>query len=74
MKVSEVYAFVMSISAIEILEKHGIKYSFATETDRIVNRTGDGVCPMELATAGIDEPAAALEKIKAKLKELSKNK
>ena len=39
---------------------------------KIYNRIGDGVCPMELAVADIDDPAEALRLIKAKLTQLDK--
>ena len=40
-------------------------------TERIVNRKGDGYCPMEIATADIDDPTEALATVKAKLKEMN---
>jgi len=33
----------------------------------VVNRKGDGICPMEEAVEGIDDPSAAIAAIKEKL-------
>ncbi len=66
-----VYGEVMSKGAAELFEKHGIRYSYETLTERIINRTGTGICPMEEATKGIDDPAEALEAIRKKRKELT---
>ena len=63
--VSEVYGEVMSREALPVLEKYCIEYGYGELTDYIVNRAGDGMCPMEKAVAGINSPAdgyAALEK------------
>lgn len=43
----EVHADVISSPALELLQAHGIRVTFQTETDRIVNRKGDGLCPVE---------------------------
>lgn len=45
--VKEVYADVMSRPARELLQAHGVQVTCQTETDRIVNRRGDGLCPVE---------------------------
>ena len=61
--VVSVYGEVMSRAAVRVLADHGIDYSYATLTDYIVNRSGDGVCPMECAVKEIDEPAVAFEAV-----------
>ena len=71
--IKSVYAHVLSESGKKVLEVHGIPYEYATLTERVVNRTGDGICPMELATANIDDPTEALAAIKKQLKELQSN-
>lgn len=65
--VTEVYAEVISKHAIAVLEKNNIAFSFEKEVDNIINRKGDGLCPMEEATLNIDDPKEAYEAIKAKL-------
>lgn len=43
----EVYADVISHPALALLQEHGIEVSYHEMTDRIVNRRGDGLCPVE---------------------------
>ncbi len=69
--IENVYAEVLSVLGAKVLEKHGIPYECGTVTERIVNRKGDGYCPMEIATTDIDDPAEALATVKAKLKEMN---
>ncbi len=45
--IKEIYTDVISTPALELLQTHGIRVTFQTETDRIVNRKGDGLCPVE---------------------------
>lgn len=68
--VKALYAAVLSKPAEEVLREHGISVSYGTLAERIVNRAGDGLCPMESATMGENDPVRALEKIKAKRREL----
>ncbi len=67
---SEVIAHVMSKGAKEVLDKHGIKNSAVTVCESIINRTGDGICPMEQAVMGISEPREALDAVRKKVEEL----
>ena len=70
--VSALYADVISEHALTVLKKHGIEAEYHTLTPAIVNRTGDGFCPMESAVVDIDTPHEALDAIKAKISELKK--
>ncbi len=69
-EVKEVYAVVISKSAIDVFEKYGIKYQFDKKADYIINRNGDGYCPMETAVMNAENPQSALKAIKEKLKTL----
>lgn len=68
--IKSVYAGVLSESGAAVLDEHGIPYECGTLVARIINRTGDGTCPMETATADINDPTEVLAAIKVKLKEL----
>ncbi len=68
--VSAVKAEVMSEAGARVLEKNGIAYDYDVFAKNIINRAGDGICPMECAVDGIDDPDAALDAVKTKLKEL----
>ena len=70
--VRAVYAHIISESALEVLQAGGIEVAYETLVPYIVNRTGDGRCPMETATANLTDPALAPAAIQAKLEELKK--
>lgn len=69
--VKEVYAHVMSRSAAEVLEKHGITAEQDKLVENIINRQGTGICPFEAAVLGIDTPEEALTAIRAKMAEMN---
>ena len=71
--VAEIYGDVMSRMAEEYLAAHGVRYSYSELCDRVINRSGDGFCPMELAVTDIDDPAQALTAIRNRLDELRKD-
>ncbi len=70
--VEEVHGDIMSKAAAQFLTMSGIRFSYGTLADSIINRSGDGICPMEQLTSHISEPAEAFETIKQKLIELRK--
>lgn len=45
--VSGVYADVISVPALELFESHGVAVDFGKCVDGIINRRGDGMCPVE---------------------------
>lgn len=69
--VKAVYGEVMSKSAAEVFKKHGIEYEYGTLTENIINRRGDGLCPMEMAVLNISDAESAYSAIKAKLNEMA---
>lgn len=70
LKVERVHALVISKSAEEVFLHFGMPYSFDKKVPAILNRTGDGFCPMEQAVLGIDEPMEALGEIRKRLAQL----
>ena len=62
--VQHVHADVMSEPALALLQAHGIRAEYTTLTHHIINRAGDGWCPMERLSRDIDDPAAIIEKIR----------
>lgn len=54
--VKAVYGRVMSQSGRDYLTERGIEHSYDILADRIVNRLGTGLCPMEQAVFDIDDP------------------
>ncbi len=71
LKIRGLHAGVISRGALEVLQLRGIAVTWDALVPGIRNRTDTGPCPMEQATAGIDDPPQALIAIRSKLKELS---
>lgn len=69
--VSEIYADVISRHALSVLEEYKIHAEYSVLTEAVKNRAGTGFCPMETAVLDENSPEKALEKIKAKIAELS---
>ena len=65
--VNEVYAETLSVSGKEIFEKYGIKYEYGQLVDYIVNRKGDGVCPMEETVKDLNDLHEAYEALNRKI-------
>jgi len=63
----EVYAHVVSRSAAQVLQDHGIAASWGTLAENIINRQGTGICPFEEAVLDIHTPEEALTAIRAKM-------
>ena len=57
--VKTVYAGVISEPALDVLNANAIPCEWNTKVAYIINRTGDGPCPMEYAVRNIDDPKAA---------------
>ncbi|MCC8087966.1 MAG: DUF1893 domain-containing protein [Rikenellaceae bacterium] len=55
-KLKEVYAEVMSESAVQVLSQAGIKYGYGRLVSEIMNRDGSDLCPMENLCRNIDTP------------------
>ena len=70
MGVAGVYAEVLSEGAADVLKAHNIKYGFEIMTKNIINRRGDGPCPMESAVQNINDKHAAYNAVKAKMAEV----
>lgn len=62
--VRAVYTPVASEQAVRVLRAHGVELICGRTVPAIANREGTGLCPMESAVRGIEEPAAALEAIR----------
>lgn len=65
LRVRGVYARTMTIDARDLLFAHGVAVSCDNYIERIMNRTGDGLCPFEAALIGQAEPDQALAAIKS---------
>lgn len=72
--VCTVHANVLSETAQETLRYHGCKVSCDVLTKQIINRAGDGLCPMEQAVSDTEEPTEALEAVQRTLERLRAGK
>lgn len=71
--VREVYGEVVSQAALPVFEKHRVECTWGTLTEHIVNRRGDGICPMERTVAELDDPSECFLALIKKREELRKN-
>ena len=69
-----VFGKVMSDAALHYLEQHGISAEYDTLTEKIINRMGTDICPMEKTVAAIDDAEQGYEALKQKIAELKSNK
>lgn len=72
LKISDVYAKVISKGAVNVFEKYGVKFSYDEMVDEIKNRAGNGCCPMEEVTIGIEDAEEAFVAVKKRYMELNK--
>lgn len=65
-----VYGEIMSEDALELLEKHGVAADYGQLVPRILNAKRDGLCPLEQAVEGIEDPARALKALRRRIAQL----
>ena len=58
-KVKEVYTPTISTPALKVFKNHNIEIHYDKEVGRIINRKGDGLCPMETLCLNIENPEEA---------------
>ena len=61
--VKEVFTPTISVPAVEVFEKHDVKITYDKVVERIINRKGDGLCPMETLCLNVENPEEAFLKI-----------
>lgn len=71
LSVSTVWANVISEPALEVLERNGIKVFYGQCVPYIINRKGDGACPIESAVANAKTSEQAYDLILSTLAKLS---
>ena len=64
------YGEIMSEAGREYLIAHDIPCTFGTLTQRIINRRGDDICPMERTVQNIDDCEAGYLALRQRLEEL----
>lgn len=71
--IKDVFAKTLSESGRKVLELHGIPCTYETLTEKIINREGTGMCPMEKTVLEIDDAEEAYSALKRKLQSMLKN-
>lgn len=66
--IAHVFAKTLSGYARKVLELYGIDYEYEILTERIINRDGTDMCPMEKAVMNTHDPEEAYQILKNKLK------
>ncbi len=69
--VQELWANIISEEGKRVLDRNGIAVFYETLVPHIINRAGDGVCPIEGAVMGIESSCEALDEIRKTLKKLA---
>ena len=72
--VKSAYGEVMSREGLEFLQANGIEASYSVLTEKIINRTGTDICPMEKTVKDISSPEEAFSAIKETIKKLKEGK
>ena len=62
--IREVYGEVTSEEGYAYLQERHIPCSYSTLTKKIINRKGDGICPMEQTVAELDDPEEGYNALK----------
>lgn len=73
-RVGAVHSDVISTPALHLLRTYGVEVSFACETDRIMNRAKDGLCPVESICLPLDNPEEMLTEIRTFINKISNGK
>lgn len=71
-RISHVFAKTLSESGKNILEKFGITCEYETLAEKIINRAGTDICPMEKAVLNTENPEEAYLLIKERLNIMNK--
>ena len=68
--VSGCYALTVSRAALDWFSVYNIPVEYEVCAEYIVNRAGDGMCPMEQTVKDLNDPSEALTALKQKIAEL----
>lgn len=64
--VERLYARTLSQLAVQVLDDSFMTYEYDQMVPNIINRTGDGMCPMEQKVLNISDPAEAYKLLSGK--------
>ncbi len=70
--IKEVFAKTLSKSGEAVLKSRNIPYEYETLAERIINRAGTDICPMEKTVLNTDDPDEGYALLKEKIKSMGK--
>ena len=70
--IREVYGEVMSKSGYDYLNAHNIPCAYGMSAEKIINRSGDGICPMEQTVADIEDYEEGYIALRKRLSQMQK--
>lgn len=73
-KIKAVFAKVLSKSGEQVLKSNGIPVEYETLADKIINRDGTDICPMEKTVLGTDDPEEGYMLLKNKIQSMRQQK
>lgn len=73
-EIKSVFAKTLSKSGEEILKRYEIPYEYETLTDKIINRDGTDICPMEKAVSVTEDPQEAYDLLSKRIKSMTSKK
>lgn len=71
-KIRAVFAKTLSKSGEKVLKSNNIPYEYETLTEKIINRQGTDVCPMEKTVLNTDDPEEGYSLLKEKIQSMKK--
>lgn len=66
-----VFAATMSAGGADVLRGAGIPFTYDVLISRVLDREGTGMCPMEAAVSGVDDPHEALQTLERTVQAMS---
>jgi len=67
-RAGDVYAGLLSRGAVEVLERHGVRWESESVADRIMNRYHTDICPFEKMVLQIEDPGEGYERLRRELR------
>lgn len=74
LNIKRVHVRLVSLPALEFFKKHAVEVTYNETCDYVINRAGDGMCPMEETVLKTDDIDAAIKALNEKLASLKGGK
>ena len=71
-KISSVFAKTLSEGGEEILKRHGVRFEYENLVERIINRDGTDICPMEKTVSNTEDIEEGYLLLEEKIRSMKK--